>query len=60
MTATTLRTANQILAHFRNHPGVRVIRACGVYEIWRCEQGALDQRVASYDLAELKAWAARW
>jgi hypothetical protein len=57
---TALRTANQILAHFSSHPSVRVIRVCGTYEIWRCEEGTLTERHARYDLAELKTWAARW
>ena len=59
MTAN-LRTANQILAHFKSHPSVRVIRICGVYEIWKVEDGQLEGRHAQYDLPQLKAWAAQW
>jgi hypothetical protein len=57
---TALRTANQILAHFKSHPGVRVIRNCGVYEVWSVEDDQLEGCQAQYDLSELKAWAARW
>ena len=56
----SLRTANQILTHFQSHPSVRVIRSCGIYEIWKVEDGRLEGRHAQYDLAELKAWAARF
>ena len=59
-TATNLRTANQILSFFRTHPNVRVIRLMGTYEIHRVEDGRLDGRMATYDLAQLKEWAARW
>ena len=56
-----LRTANQILAHFRNHPQVAVTRLMGTYQVWkRTETGKLDGPMATYDLAELKGWAARW
>jgi hypothetical protein len=60
MTTATLRTANQILRFFRTHPSVRVIRLMGTYEIHRVEDGRLDGRMATYDLAQLKEWAARW
>ena len=56
----TRLTANQIIAKFRNHSSVRVVRVCGIYEIWRCEDGAFSERMASYDLAELKVWATRF
>ena len=32
----------------------------GTYEIHRVEDGRLDGRMATYDLAQLKEWAARW
>lgn len=57
---TALRTANQILSHFKSHPSVRVIRCCGVYEVWKVEDGQLEGCHARYNLAELKTWAARW
>ena len=60
MTTATLRTANQILSFFRTHPDVRVIRMMGTYEIYRVKDGRLDGRMATYDLAQLKEWAARW
>jgi hypothetical protein len=57
---TALRTANQILSHFKSHPGVRVIRNCGIYEVWSVKDGQLEGRQAQYDISELKIWAARW
>jgi hypothetical protein len=60
MTNANLRTANQILSYFRTHDHVRVIRLMGTYEIHRVEDGQLAGRQATYDLAQLKEWAARW
>jgi hypothetical protein len=60
MTTATLRTANQIISFFRTHPHVRVIRLMGTYKIYRVENGQLDGCMATYDLAQLKEWAARW
>jgi hypothetical protein len=60
MTTTTLHTANQILNFFRKHPDVRVIQIVGAYEIHRVKDGRLVGRMATYDLAQLKEWAACW
>jgi hypothetical protein len=60
MTNAKLRTANQILSFFRTHPQVRVVRLMGTYEIHRVDDGRLNGRMATYDLAQLKEWAARW
>lgn len=55
-----LKTANQILSYFKSHPQVRVIRVCGIYQIWKVLDGKPNERMAQYDLKELKAWAAQW
>jgi hypothetical protein len=55
-----LRTANQILDFFTNHPDVRVIRRFGQYKVHRVENGRLAGCMATYNLAELRVWAARW
>lgn len=60
MTASKLRTANQVLSFFRDHPQVRVIRLMGTYQIHRVDDGRIAERMATYDLTQLKEWAARW
>jgi hypothetical protein len=56
----TLNTSNQILDFFAGHPDVRVIRRFGQYRVHRVENGTLAGCMATYSLAELKVWAARW